>query len=367
MKIVHVSHHFFPCVGGIEKVVLEYCRQLKKMGFEQKVICLNKCPSAQKTLPKKETVEGIPVERLSFLDLKYYKIASRILEKIRDADIVHVHGIGFFSDILLLLKPLHGKKIVVTMYGAVFHTKNFSFLKKLYFFGLNRLLLHNAGAIVGISASDIEEVSKIAAKEKISVIEIGVNIEGFFGLKGKRKESSFVSVGRLSENKQLELLVKAFKIVSEKNKKAVLHIVGKDFGGTEAKLRELINSLNLKNNVFLQGLVSDAELKKILSETEFFVSASGFESFGISAVEAMAAGCIPILSPIPTFKSFVENGKNGFIVDFDTPKKAGEKLLEIIELDAKKKIAIADNAGDSSKRFSWQKSAEKLAVLYRRL
>ncbi len=348
----------------MEKVVLEYCRELKKMGFDQKVVCLNKCPSSSKILPEKETVEGIPVERLSFLDLKYYKIAPAVLQKVKEADIVHVHGMGFFSDILLLLKPLHRKKIVVTMYGAVFHTTNLSFLKKIYFFGLNSLLLHNADAIVGISASDTVEVSKIAAKEKISVIEIGVNIEDFLELNGKRKNDSFVFVGRLSENKQLDLLIKAFKVVAEKNKKAVLYIVGKDFDGTEAKLRELVNSLGLKSNVFLKGHVSDAELKKILAETEFFASASRYESFGISAVEAMAAGCIPVLSPIPTFSGFVKNGQNGFILDFSEEEKAGERMAEIASMSRKKKAEISVKARQEAMKYSWESREKEIVGLY---
>jgi len=165
----------------------------------------------------------------------------------------------------------------------------------------------------------------------------------------------------------LEELVNAFSIVAQKKKNAKLFIVGKDFDGTEEKLKGLINGFVLQENVLLVGEKSEEELSSLLAETEFFVSASKYESFGISAVEAMAAGLIPILSGIKQFRKFVEDGKNGFIVDFSDKENAGRKILEISALDDNKRKEISLKARESAKRHSWGGKAMEVVRLYQGL
>src|SRR3989339_1312055 len=104
MKIVQVANHFLPCMGGVERVVQDISAGLESRGHKVNVVCLNRCAYSKGPLASAWDAEGIAVERIPFLDLHYYKIAPSVLLKIRNADIVHVHGIGFFSDFLLLTK-----------------------------------------------------------------------------------------------------------------------------------------------------------------------------------------------------------------------------------------------------------------------
>ena len=101
MKVIHLCHHFSPCIGGVEKTILEYCKGLSENGFEQKIVCLNKCPNSDKILKQKEKIENIEVERIPYTDLKYYKFAPKAWGKIKDSDVIHLHGLTFFSDLFL--------------------------------------------------------------------------------------------------------------------------------------------------------------------------------------------------------------------------------------------------------------------------
>jgi alpha-1,3-mannosyltransferase len=93
-----------------------------------------------------------------------------------------------------------------------------------------------------------------------------------------------------------------------------------------------------------------------------FVSASEHEGFGISAVEAMAAGCVPVLSDIPAFRRLVTNGANGVLVDFADAGRAGEVLAGIHGADLPRMgLAAAASVG----QFSWERTMPRWMELYR--
>jgi len=367
VNIVHVYHHFSPCVGGAETVILEYAQRMVKHGIPTRVVCLNRCPNGKDILPEIGTVHGIPVKRIPFLDLKYYKVAFSVLTNLGNADIIHVHGLGFFSDILLLFKPLHGKKVIVSTYGGIFHTKKLSFLKQIYFKVFNRLLFRFADAIISIGANDTELFSEIVPAHKLKQIDIGVDMEKLLSLSLTKKKNTFLYVGRLSKNKNLEQLVKVFSQAIQKDKRLKLYVVGKDFDGTHAQLKKLVNENRLEKNVLLTGPVTDTQLQQLYRESDFFVSASQYESFGISTVEGMAAGLIPLISPLPTFKTFVTHKQNGFIVDFENTQKAVRTVLSAATMNASEKQGMRKKARSVAQQYSWNSSYDKLVKLYTRI
>ena len=77
------------------------CKALQEQKIVSDVLCLNKCAKSSKVLPDKGAKSGINIYRIPFFDLHYYKIAPQVLNYLKDYDIIHVHGIGFFSDFLL--------------------------------------------------------------------------------------------------------------------------------------------------------------------------------------------------------------------------------------------------------------------------
>lgn len=364
MEILHVTHHFWPCVGGIERAIEDLCIELIKKGHKCKVLCLNKCARSQKKLAEKEIHKGITIVRVPFIDLKYYKIAfGSLLKHARNADIVHVHGLGFFSDLFLLTKPLHRKPVVVSSYGAVFHTGSNPF-KDMYFFIWCRFLLKFADKIVVVSKHDRAILSKIAPENKLEFIPVPVTSKKFHA--GKKKKNTFVFVGRISRNKRIDLLIDTF-VKASQDKKAKLFIVGYDFENLLPKLKNKLNILNANKKVVFLGPLLDRGLVRLLANADFFISASDYESFGISAIEGMASGCIPILSNIPSFRAFIKKEKNGFLLDFHNTEKASKKLAQIMELPQREKERLRKNAMAYAKTFDPKKITSKLLALYSQL
>ncbi len=366
MKIVHVSHHFEPCKGGIVSVVLQSCLLFKKKKHDCEVVCLNRCAKSKNTLPRKSTEKGVKVKRIPFINLGIYKIAIGALGKIMNskADIVHVHGINFFSDFLLFSKPLHGKRIVVSTHGGVFHTSRLGFLKKIYFRACQRILLGLADKVLAVSESDFEKFREIVSEKKLALLENPVDVSAFNSSKEQEEKNSFLFVGRLSRNKGLKNLLGAFAVVARKKSNARLYIVGIDFEGMKAGLEAHAEELGIGRQVEVTGEVSEKKLSEYYEKAEFFVSASEYEGFGITAVEAMAAGKIVLLNKIPSFRKFIKQGVNGFVLDFGDPVQAGKSMLNAINLNTTEKKKIKQAAGKRAKDFSLQNYGEKLEKIY---
>src|SRR5678816_1608085 len=63
------------------------------------------------------------------------------------------------------------------------------------------------------------------------------------------------------------------------------------------------------------GIVSGAEKVKALSAADIFLMPSRYEGLSMALLEAMAAGCVPIVSNRGSMPTVVEDGRNGFLVD----------------------------------------------------
>ena len=355
MKIVQIGNHFYPCIGGIEKITLDISNALAKKGHNVKVISLNKCANSSKELPEKEKLGKINIERIPFLDLKYYKIALGVYEKIKWADVVHVHGIGFFSDFLLFTKWLHKKPIIISTHGGIFHTKDISSLKKIYFNYCQKFLLGYANRVIAVSKNDFEKFSELTSN--IELVENGVNVLEFRS--GIKKKNTFMFLGRFAKNKRVEKLLETFSQIKEKDFSLI--IAGTDWENLLESYREKAIQLGIDNKVSFILNPSDEETKALYSGSEYFVSASRYEGFGIAVVEAMASGAIPLVQENDGHSKTVQDGKSGFFVDYSKPKKAAEKITSIMVKNSRK---MSENCVLRSKDFSWGKKIAQLEKIY---
>ncbi|MEW6295728.1 MAG: glycosyltransferase family 4 protein [Candidatus Diapherotrites archaeon] len=366
MKVLHISNRFWPCIGGVEKVVEQICLGLKKQGIQAEVLCLNKCGQGQKKLKDFETFKGIKIHRINFIELKYYKIAPQALNFVKDYDILHIHGLGFFLDFLVLTKYLHKKKIVLHTHGGIFHTKKIMTLKKFYFNFWVKQLLKKADRVIAVSKNDYDLFEKITRRKKMTLIENGIDFDFWAKTENKKHNGiNFIFVGRISKNKQIDLLIKA---ISELKKlsphtKFKLVIVGEDWGALKKGLTELRNQLGLEKEVKFLGGKTDKEIRKIYSEGDFLVSASAYEGFGLSVLEGMTAGLIPIVNNIGSFNYIIKNKKNGFIVDFKNPKETARKILRIIKI--KNREAIKKKAKEKASHARWENKIKQLIDIYK--
>ncbi len=364
MRILQVFHHYKPYRGGVERVIEQLNKNLNAKGFECSVLCLDRNPGSSERLPARQRFDEALVERIPFLDMRYYKLAPFNLKRLQGFDIVHVHGLGFFADYLAMTKPLHKKPLVLSTHGGIFHTKGISFIKNVYFSLWNRLAIKAFSKVIAVSRNDLELFKRIAPEKKLALIENPVNVEELAKLKSRPEENNFLFVGRLSKNKGLSQLLEAFALVKKQQPVFTVRIVGKEFDISIAELEKEISRLGLEENVKLRGEVSDKQLLQDYAISGVFVSASNYEGFGISAVEAMAAGLIPVLNDIQAFKGFVKSGENGFIVDFSDSRKAAKEILRVMKLGKSERKRLGRNAQRFASGFGWKEKIKDYIAEY---
>ncbi len=361
MKILHVCNHFHPCLGGIERHIEDLCKNLRELGHQSDVACLNTCAYSKEKLPRYDEYDGIKIYRLPYVNLRFYKIAPSIFRLIKEYDIIHVHGLGFFSDFLSLTKSVHKKPLFLSTHGGVFHTKDFYNVKEIYFNFWCKFTLKRFNKIIAVSKNDAQLFSKISSN--VVFIPNAIEMYVFDGVGGSPEDYSFLYVGRISKNKRLDNMINTFYFLKKEISNIRLYLVGGDWDNIRKDLEILIQEKKLKENVIFTGGVEDrGELVNYFSKSKFFVSASEYEGFGISVLEAMAAGLIPIVNDIGAFRSYIKEGVNGFFVDYSVPERAANRILAILEVDMAK---IDENAKETASKYDWSLIIKEIEEVYR--
>ena len=166
----------------------------------------------------------------------------------------------------------------------------------------------------------------------------------------------FVSIGRLTNQKNHLLLIKAFLEVLKKNNNLYLYIVGE--GENKNKLKKFINLNNLQNNVFLTGHINN--IYPIIKNSLALISTSLWEDPGAVMVEASYCGKNVISSACPNGpEEFLNYGKGGYLFKnnnlSDLINKIGEFLADN-ESNRYKKIILCKKNTKNYTLFSHFKS-----------
>ena len=135
----------------------------------------------------------------------------------------------------------------------------------------------------------------------------------------------FISAGRITEQKNQILMIKAMKEVVKVNKNARLEIYGD--GKLSKKLKKKIIDLDLDNNVFIHPNTRQIN-EKILNSAAYICS-SFYEGMSNSLMEATFAG-IPCITTRCLGTDMIKESRNGFFIDYDSPKVLSEVMIKIL-------------------------------------
>lgn len=156
--------------------------------------------------------------------------------------------------------------------------------------------------------------------------------------KNVEKEDFYLIVSRLVGAKGIEAVVKMASNLSMN-----LKIVGEPFG-----FSNLAKKISKEKNVELLGYVSDEEKYHLMAQAKAFVALAKEEDFGMTVVEAQAAGTPVIAYNGGGFKESVINGKTGVLID-EITQTSLKKAIEKIEKTKWDKKELIDNAQKFSK------------------
>ncbi|GLF93736.1 glycosyltransferase family 4 protein [Streptomyces yaizuensis] len=172
-----------------------------------------------------------------------------------------------------------------------------------------------------------------------------------------------VAAGRLSREKQYEILIKAFAKVVAKHPDWHLRICG--WGGEKDNLRRHILKYKLANNVQLMGPRSPIDPEWV--KGSIAVSTSRHESFGMTLVEAMRNG-LPVVSTDCDYgpREIITAGEDGLVVPVGKADAVARALLTLIE-DEQLRRSMGKAAIENSRRFDPAAIADRYLDLFAEL
>lgn len=194
-----------------------------------------------------------------------------------------------------------------------------------------------------------EQIGKVNKKALISVIPNGVTIQK---IKNSQKKKQILFLGRIEVNqKGLDLLVSSFKKISKRNN-IKLVIAG---SGEEKQfniLKDLIYKKGLENEVILKGKITGKNKDILIKESLCMVIPSRFETFSISALEAISHKVPLVTYDIEGLSWIPENSR--FIAKSFSINSLSLNIEKAIDQNQNK--SVIQNGEIFSKKFSWEKS-----------
>ena len=288
-------------------------------------------------------------------------------------DIVVVHHGGFTCNIIynFLRKKCKNIKYVRFLHGC-FDEYSFgnsenkikNFIIKI---GMKKAL-QVSDLIIYVSKAVRDSFHKNFNLNKVKEVIIYNGIgEEFFKIKENKRTSikdrkyKIVFVGRVTKVKGVDILINAIKYLKDKNYNIKLTIVGD--GEEKENLEKLTKELDLSKEVIFVGIQKN--VINWLDESDIFIYPSVWqEAFGISVVEAMARGCIPVVSNHGGLTEIVDDGTNGYVVQKLDSENLAKTIEECINAEITGKGIDKIEIRKKAEQFSIDKTIERLEEEY---
>ena len=338
-------------------------------------------------IPPKEKVKGIPVYhpkyfmiprilfKLRFLNFYLvvesffsYLASKNIADKVTadwNPDIIHMHGPLTEGLLGVNLKRKYNKPLLVTVYGEDI-TRYSKQVPSNY---LTRFTLKNSDAIICQSKFLQNEINSIGIyNKKFFIISMGA-LTSKFKPKDKNKVREILNlpknkkiilfVGHLATRKGVEYLIRAVKIITEKDKNILCCIVGS--GHLEYSLKNLTQNLGLNGYIKFLGQKKYDYVALYMNACNILVLPSLNEGLPVVLCEALACGKPVVATKVAGTPELVNKDVGYLVKPKDVDDLAKKIILALNKKWDKKKLL------KRAKEFSVTNSANKLINVYNSL
>ena len=386
MKLLVVSSSFPMKVGdGLSPFIWEYCVHLKKRGWDITAVVPH-----HRDLEREEIWNDIRIIRFKYLpqrleDMAYsggiipgirkkpwkiikvpffiysmYKETLRLLNR-DDFDLVNFHWLFPVCFWLGRFSWRSAVPIVLTAHGTDIHLAK---KKPFGLFANNGLRKSAALTLNSRYMKGLLEDFELPAKTEI--IPMGVDTEIFHpGSHKPSRSRKIIFLGRLIEQKGIDVLLDAFSSVLEEVPEAELEIIG--YGPEKDSLEKKVKELRMENSARFCGRVRYDELpERYRSARALAFPSMKPEGLGISAAEAGACGIPTVTFGLGGTAELVVHEDTGLVVEKSRDALA-EGLVRILTDDD-----LADRLGENARKkvadqYSWDVISKKFDRLFREI
>ncbi len=169
----------------------------------------------------------------------------------------------------------------------------------------------------------------------------------------------FIHISTLTPQKNPEGMLKAFHLLKHQyQQKFSLQIVGPN----RNDLKQLVNDLEIDDMILWIAETTQQNLFTLMQQADALVLYSRFETFGCVNMEAIASGIPVIVSDLPVFREYLQDGINAFFAETENPEALAFTLNTFIGKRPFDKKSIVSTAHD----FSYQNIGPVIVEIYKK-
>lgn len=181
-------------------------------------------------------------------------------------------------------------------------------------------------------------------------------------------EKDILFVGSFHKHKGLHILIQALPHILDEIPEVKMTVVGRGNDSDTARVKELVEKLNLKNNIEFLGQKKNEEIFQLIFKSKVVVVPEQWLSdFGpLILLETMALGKPVVASKIGSIPEFIKEGFNGFLAEYNKPEKFAQKIISLLE---NKEMAkeMGNRARESVQSLFEKNQAREILKLYQGL
>ena len=382
MNVLFLTHSFPRSLGDAPgSFILRLASALRDKSVNVRVVA----PAAEGPASE-EIIDGVTVERFRYAPRRYEKLAytgnmaqdvasswsarlallgflgSDFAASVRarrsfEPDVVHAHW-WFPSGVIgAWLSRMSHRPLITTLHGTDVRLARSAAIARPLF----RHVMHHSAAVTTVSHWLASEVTSMVPSVKPIVAPMPADTERY-SPGGHREESRLLFVGRFTQQKGLEYLLRA---LSQMKRPAVIDVVGN--GGDSERYRAMAQELCVADRVAWHGQLRSDQLAGLYRAATALVVPSIDEGLGLVAVEALLCE-----APVVAFRSggltdVIQDGRTGILVSPGDSAALAAALDAVIAEPERARTLGAAGRIYALSNFAPESAAQRYSDLYRQV
>jgi glycosyltransferase involved in cell wall biosynthesis len=263
---------------------------------------------------------------LSPFQLAFFLARSRV-------DIIHLNtsldAKAYWRDLTYLaVAKLLGRGVVNQIHGGP-NPPDF-FPRSTFLTWILRQFMVRSDAVTVLSSGEFAAYKAFDSRIKLHRVPNAIDPAGLIDesrLFNRDEPLRLVYVGRIVEAKGLFEIVHALRQLRQEGRRFTFMVAGS--GRDEPRFREAVRAAGIDDRTRLLGPVFGAAKNRLWLESDVFVFPSHFEGLPYALLEAMAAGCVPIVTPVAAIPDVVRSESQGFLVPARAPGRLAAAIAQL--------------------------------------
>jgi glycosyltransferase involved in cell wall biosynthesis len=178
------------------------------------------------------------------------------------------------------------------------------------------------------------------------------------------REQRLLFIGQLTPRKGYDLAVRALPQVVAQYPNARLQIVSGLNHADRTAMEQMARELGVEDHVTFLARVDDAELVNLFRSATVYVTPTRYEGFGLTLLEAMAAGCPIVTSDIPVVREIIEHGWNGWLTPYNDPEGLAHGIVRLLGDAPLRQALVAGGTAALRERFDEKQQVARIEAVF---